>query len=68
VKVLIGDPIDVAERIDAFRREPAQAMHSLSCQLHREVCHLRAELGSVKDRETVLEGKPIRSWAHHAMM
>jgi len=68
VRVLIGDSIDVADRIGAYRQKPIQTMHTLSLQLHREVCHLRAELGSIKDRETVFEGKPVRSWAHHALM
>jgi len=68
VSVRIGDPIDVSERLDAFRTEPSQAMKNLTTQLHREVCHLHAELGSIKDRNAVLEGRPIRSWAHHAAL
>jgi 1-acyl-sn-glycerol-3-phosphate acyltransferase len=66
--VLIGDPIDVRERVDAFKKEPLGAVRTLTNQLYREVCHLRMELGSKLDRDIVFEGKPFRSWAHHAMM
>lgn len=68
VRIMVGDPIDVRERVEAYRRDPSNAIYTLSQQLHREVCHLRAALGSRRDRETVFEGKPIRSWAHHATM
>jgi 1-acyl-sn-glycerol-3-phosphate acyltransferase len=68
VTVLVGDPIKLDDRIDAYRRDPSATMQSLSLQLHREVCHLRAALGSRRDRELVFQGKPNRSWAPQTVM
>lgn len=68
VHILIGEPLAVLERLSTYRSEPVHTIQSLTHQLHREVCHLRASLGSRRDREFVFESKPVRSWANHATM
>jgi 1-acyl-sn-glycerol-3-phosphate acyltransferase len=62
VHISIGDRIDVRDAVEAYRENPIAAVRHLTTRLHREVCYLRAELGSIRDRETVFEGKPVRLW------
>ncbi|HEY9775433.1 MAG TPA: lysophospholipid acyltransferase family protein [Planktothrix sp.] len=62
VRISVGDPVDVSDRCVAFQENSTQAIRNLTQQLHREVCHLRAALGSKRDRETVFDGKPVRFW------
>ena len=63
VRMLVGDPIDVKSRLEGYRAEPLPTIQSLTHQLRREVCYLRAELGSDRDRQFLLESKPTRGWA-----
>ena len=65
VRILVGDPIDVKSRLEAYREESVQTIQSLTHQLRREVCSLRAELGSERDQQVLFESKPMRGWAQN---
>jgi 1-acyl-sn-glycerol-3-phosphate acyltransferase len=63
VQVSVGQPVLVHDYVEHFRAEPALASKSLTSSLHREVCHLRMELGDTADQETLFIGSSARSWA-----
>lgn len=60
--ILIGGEVDVDRFVESFAEDQSYAVKALSSSLHREVCHLRSELGVIKDRNQVLIGRPIRRW------
>jgi 1-acyl-sn-glycerol-3-phosphate acyltransferase len=61
-RMMIGRPIDVREYVAEYLTSAAVAMRSLSTRLHREVCHLRLNLGEIGDQVTVYTGKPVTRW------
>jgi len=61
-RLSIGKPVDVSEYVDEFRSAPTVTIKSLSNRLHREVCHLKMELGLMHDKDTLYLGKPVREW------
>lgn len=62
VRVKIGEPIDVRDRLNSYKADAPNAVRQLTTQLHREVCYLRAQLGSRADYETLYGTKPVRAW------
>jgi len=61
--VLIAPPITVESYLSDYKLEPNCAIRNLTVSLYREVCHLRAALGVVRDRNAVLSTVPVRQWA-----
>ncbi|HEY9784595.1 MAG TPA: lysophospholipid acyltransferase family protein [Candidatus Obscuribacterales bacterium] len=61
-RMIVGDPVSIDDYLDQFAADPQTAMKSMSVSLHREVCHLRAQLGVARDREQVMIGNPVRTW------
>ena len=62
VRVSIGDAIDLSDCLSTYQHNQVTAVHNLTLCLHREICHLKAALGSKSDQLTVFDGKPLRYW------
>lgn len=61
-KISIGKQVDVSEYVEEFRANAMTAVKTLSNRLHREVCHLKLDLGLMHDKSSVYLGKPVREW------
>lgn len=62
-KLSIGKSVDVSPYISDFKEDSNAAIKALSSRLHREVCHLKLELGLLHDKQSIYVGKPVREWA-----
>lgn len=60
--VLVGAPVDFSYSREQYKSQSVLAMRNLSNQLHREICHLRYELGERGDKDVIFTGKPVRTW------
>lgn len=60
--IKFGEPVELSEYLSAHSKDIGESVHLLSNRLHREVCHIRAELGSKLDRKLVQDGPAVRVW------
>jgi 1-acyl-sn-glycerol-3-phosphate acyltransferase len=63
VRLLVGQPVHVQDHLDKFSVEPIATAKTLTTSLHRELCHLKVQLGNTADKDTLFTGSSARSWA-----
>lgn len=60
--IKFGEGVDLSDYVSSGSADGNDAVQMLSSRLHREVCHIRAELGSRLDRSLVQDGPAVRVW------